>query len=61
MGGGLALAGLGLTAARDRRLPWQPPPARLSRLAYLGPGASEPNRVLLAAWALDRASRPLSA
>jgi putative ABC transport system substrate-binding protein len=49
LGGGLALAGLGLTAGCDRRLPWQAPP-RIPLIGYLGLGGSQPNAPLLAAF-----------
>jgi putative ABC transport system substrate-binding protein len=50
LGGGLALAGLGLAAGCDRRLPWRSAPARVPRIGYLGVGTIGPNALLLAAF-----------
>jgi putative ABC transport system substrate-binding protein len=49
LGGGLALAGLGLAAGCDNPLPWSRP-ARVPRVGYLGVGTSGPNTLLLAAF-----------
>jgi putative ABC transport system substrate-binding protein len=47
--GGLGLGALGLTAC-GRRLPWQPSPARVPRIGYLGVGATPPNAPLVEAF-----------